>query len=128
MVSKMISVSLKARIILTVCFMALLTLVSLIPGHPKPGDYAFMWLVAKTPTLLQKTLHVCLYGVLVLLLLWSLEGRPYRVPISLIIAVAFGAIMEWCQTMVPGRFGTAYDVALDAVGAILGLIAAVILH
>ena len=124
----MTSFSLTTRIVLTLCFMALLMLVSLIPGHPKPGDSAFIWLIANTPTLIQKVLHVCLYGVLALLLAWTLEGiqpRTYRFLIALIIAVAFGAVMEWCQTKVPGRFGTVYDVALNAVGAALGLLAAV---
>ena len=122
--------SLTARIGLTLCFLALLTFLSLIPGNPQPGDSAFMWLAAKTPTLVQKALHVCLYGVLALLLAWSLESietRAYRFLSCLIIAVAFGAAMEWCQTKVPGRFGTAYDVALNAAGAFLGLLAAVIL-
>ncbi|MGD2064244.1 MAG: VanZ family protein [Nitrospirota bacterium] len=126
----MISFSLTARILLTVCFIALLTVVSLMPGDPKPGDFAFMWLVVKTPTLIQKVLHVCLYGVLTLLLVWSLENiesRPYRLLIAFLIAVAIGAVMEWCQTKVPGRFGTAYDVALNAVGAVVGLFTAVVL-
>ena len=108
--------------------MALLMLVSLIPGHPKPGDSALIWLIADIPTLLQKILHICLYGVLTLLLVWTLdsvEPRAYRFLIALIIAVAFGAVMEWCQTKVPGRYGTAFDVALDAAGAALGLLAAV---
>ena len=110
--------------------MALLTLVSLIPGHPKPGDSAFIWMVAETPTLLQKVLHVCLYGVLALLLVWTLDRiqpRTYRFLIALIIAVAFGAVMEWCQAKVPGRYGTVYDVALNAAGAALGLLAAIFL-
>ena len=107
--------------------MALLMLVSLVPGHPRPGDSAFIWLVANTPTLLQKTLHVCLYGVLALLLAWTLDdiqSRTYRFLIALIIAVTFGAVMEWCQTRVPGRYGSVYDVALNAAGAILGLLVA----
>ena len=107
--------------------MALLALVSLIPGRPQPGDSAFIWLIAETPTLLQKVLHVCLYGVLALLLVWTLDRiqpRTYRFLIALIIAVAFGAVMEWCQTKVPGRFGTVYDVALNTIGAALGLLAA----
>ncbi len=119
--------SLTTRITLTLCFMALLTLVSLIPGHPKPGDSAFIWLVAVTPTLIQKVLHFCLYGVLALLLVWTLDNiqpRTYRFLIALFIAVSFGAVMEWCQTKVPGRFGTVYDVALNAAGAALGLLAA----
>ena len=79
---------------------------------------------------MQKVLHVCLYGVLALLLLWTFEGiqsRAYRFLISFILAVAFGAVMEWCQTKVPGRFGTVYDVALNAAGAALGLLAAAFL-
>jgi len=108
--------------------MALLALVSLIPGHPKPGDSAFIWLIADIPTLMQKILHICLYGVLALLLVWtldSIEPKAYRFLIALFIAVAFGAVMEWCQTKVPGRYGTVFDVALDAAGAALGLLAAV---
>ena len=110
--------------------MALVMLASLIPGHHKPGDSVFIWMVANTPTLIQKILHVCLYGVLALLLVWTLDGiqsRTYRFLIALIIAVAFGAVMEWCQTKVPGRFGTVYDVALNVAGAALGLLAAVFL-
>jgi VanZ family protein len=110
--------------------MALLMLVSLIPGRPKPDDSTFIWLVAKTPTLIQKILHFSLYGVLVLLLAWSLESiesNTYRLLISFIIAVAFGAVMEWRQTKVPGRFGTVNDVVLNAAGAALGLLAAIVL-
>jgi hypothetical protein len=121
------SFSITTRVVLTLCFMAMLMLASLIPGHPKPGDSAFFWLVANTPTLVQKVLHVCLYGVFALLLAWTLDGiqsRNYRFLIALVIAVAFGAVMEWFQTKVPGRFGTMYDVALNAAGAALGLLAA----
>lgn len=126
----MISLPNTGRIILSVCFMAALAFVSLIPGHPKPGDSAFVWLVANTPTLVQKLSHVCLYGVLALLWVWSLESiqpKSYRFLISFFIAVTFGAVLEWGQTKVPGRFGTVIDVALDAAGASLGLLVAVFL-
>lgn len=79
---------------------------------------------------MQKALHVCFYCVLVLLLVWTFEGiesRANRFLISFVIAVAFGAVMEWCQTKVPGRFGTVHDVALNAAGAALGLLAAAFL-
>ena len=125
------SVLLTTRITLTLCFMALLMLVSLIPGHPKNGNFsAFTWLVAKTPPLMQKVLHVCLYGVLALLLLWTFEGiqsSAHRFLISFFIATAFGGVMEWCQIRVPGRFGTLHDMALNAAGAALALLAAAFL-
>jgi VanZ family protein len=124
------SLLLTTRIALTLCLMALLVLASLIPGHARPGDLAFTWLYTKTPTLLQKILHFCLYGVLALLLCWTFEGiqsRTYRFLLSYLTAVAFGAMMEWCQTRVPGRFGTVHDVAINAAGAALGLLAAAFL-
>jgi VanZ family protein len=110
--------------------MALLMFASLLPGRPQPGDAAFVWLIAKTPTLLQKGLHVGLYAALALLLAWTLEpiqSRTYRFLMAFILAVAFGAVMEWSQTRVPGRFGTVIDVALNAVGAALGVWVAVFL-
>jgi len=115
------------RIVLTLCFMAMLMLVSLIPGQPKPGNSAFIGLFASTPTLVQKALHVFLYGVFTLLLVWTLDGiqsKPYRFLIASVIAVSFGAALEWFQTKVPGRFGTLYDVALNTAGAALGLLVA----
>jgi hypothetical protein len=124
------SFSLTFRIVMTICYLAVLALLSLIPGPDKPGDSAFIWLVANTPTLIQKILHVCLYGVLTLLLAWTLDGvgsKTYRFLIALIIAVSFGALMEWCQTKVPGRYATLYDVGLNAAGAVIGLLFAVFL-
>lgn len=126
----MISFSSTSRIVLTLCFMAMLMLVSLIPGVSKSGDSVFFGLLANTPTLVQKVLHVCLYGVFALLLVWTLDGiqsKTYRFLIALVIAVAFGAAMEWLQTKVPGRFGTLYDVALNTAGAALGLLVAALI-
>ncbi|MCG6900823.1 MAG: VanZ family protein [Gammaproteobacteria bacterium] len=123
----MTSLLLTDRILLTLCFMLLLVIASLIPGYNGPGDFAFTWLFTKTPKLLQKLLHFCLYGVLALLLFWTFDGtqsRASRLLVSYLIAVAFGAVMEWCQTRVSGRFGTMQDVAINAAGAALGLLLA----
>jgi VanZ family protein len=114
----------------TLVLTGVIMLVSLLPGSSRHGDYPFSWLVTKTPTLLQKVLHVCLYAILALLLVWTLDDiqpREYRLLIAFILAVAFGAVMEWCQTLVPGRYGTVFDVALNAAGAALGLLAAAFL-
>ena len=125
----MTSISPTGRILITVCFMALLLAASIIPGRAEPGDSVFVWLVAKTPTLLQKTLHVCLYGVLTFLLKWTLDAtyaKPYAPVIAFAIAVFFGATLEWFQTKIPGRFGTIFDIALNAAGAAVGLLAAIL--
>lgn len=126
----MTSFSLTTRIIFTLCFMGLITLASLIPCSSRPGGFALFRLVTKTPALMQKVLHVCIYGILALLWVWTLDGihsEAYRLLVAFIIAVAFGGVMEWCQTMVAGRFGTMFDVALNMAGATLGLLAAVLL-
>ena len=68
--------------------------------------------------------------VLSWLLVWTLEGIPvvaWRYVIAFIVASGFGALMEWCQTRVPGRFGTLADVGLNTAGAVIGLLAALLL-
>jgi VanZ family protein len=118
------------RLAFTVTFMAILSVVSLIPGRAQPGDSVFVWLVASTPTLLQKILHLLLYAVLTLLWAWtleSIESKLLRLGIAVSIAVCFGAAMEWYQTKIPGRFGTIFDVALNAVGALIGVLTAIFL-
>jgi len=110
--------------------MALLALASVIPGYAKSGDPVYVRLVAKTPVQIQKLLHVCLYAVLMLLLVWALENiqtTTCRLLCSFVLAVSFGAVMEWCQTKVPGRFGTIHDIALNAAGAAIGLLVAIFL-
>jgi len=116
--------------LITAGFMALLLAASIVPGRAQPGDSVFVWIVAKTPTLIQKALHLCLYCMLTLLWAWTLEAiqsKLHRLVIAVCIAVCFGAAMEWFQTRIPGRFGTIYDIGLNAVGALLGLVAAFLL-
>jgi len=70
----MTSVSLTTRLTITLCFMALLMAVSIIPGHTQSDDSVLIRLVAKTPKLLQKVLHFLLYGVLTMLWVWTLDA------------------------------------------------------
>lgn len=118
------------RLVITLCFMALLLVASVIPGQAQPGDSVFVWIVAKTPTLLQKSLHLLFYGALAFLLSWSFEPMQsnfQRLLAALVVTVCFGALMEWLQTSVPGRYGTILDVALNAAGALIGLVVATFL-
>ena len=111
--------------------MALIALLSLTLGRYELGDSRLVWLVAETPNTLQKTFHIIFYGTLTLLLLWTLAGLQSRIVkllTALTLAVAFGIVMEWGQTMVPGRFGTLFDVLLNSAGIFLGLLASIFLH
>ncbi len=115
------------RLLITLMFMVALLIASVIPGRLQPGDSVFVWMVAATPGLVQNVLHVCLYAVLTTLWAWTLEpleSVPARLFVALTLAVGFGALMEWFQTSIPGRFGTFYDVMLNAAGATIGLVVA----
>ena len=59
--------------------------------------------------------------------MWSLEAvesRTARIALTFVLTVGLGAILEWYQTLVPGRFGTIVDALLNAIGAIAGLLLA----
>ena len=72
-----------------------------------------------------------LYGSLSGLWYWVLAPLPlrpsYRILTAFVIAVGFGAINEWRQIHLPGRYGTLADVLLNAMGAGLGLLVAVLM-
>ncbi len=118
------------RLIVTLGSMVVIFGLSSIPGDPRPEDSAFVWLVAKTPSFIQKIGHLVSYGGLSWLWFWTLEGvliRPhYRIVAAFLIAAGFGAFNEWYQTHVPGRFGSVVDVILNSVGAALGLLIALL--
>ncbi len=112
--------------------MAGLFVLSSIPGYTHTADWGGLaWLVAQTPPLLQKTMHVLLYAGLAWLLFWTLEparfAPRFRALTAFVVAVAFGAFNEWHQLALPGRFGTVWDVVLNAGGAAVGVIVAVLL-
>ena len=116
----------------TVCllFVGLVVALSLAPGVARPGDSIFVWIVTNTATPVQKLMHVIVYAVLALLWVWTLqtiESAVSRFGLALTIAVGLGALLEWYQTQVPGRFGTVGDVLLDLAGSLIGLLAAFLL-
>ena len=111
----------------TLVFAALVIALSITPGVARPGDNAFVWLVVSTPAPLQKLMHVVVYATLALLWMWTLasvESRAVRITLVILITVGLGAILEWHQTRVPGRFGTVFDVLLNIIGTLIGIIAA----
>jgi VanZ family protein len=118
------------RWLLTAAFVALTVVLSVTPAQTKPDDTVFHWLVTNTSTWLQNILHVLFYATLTAMFVWSMEGlasRRLRMILALVCAVAIGAVLEWYQLRVPGRFGNLGDVLLNAGGAVLGIIAAIFL-
>ena len=119
------------RLIPLAALIAVIYVLSSVRGYAQPKDSSLAWLVANTPMPVQKLMHVLLYAILSALIYWILEKltlRPsHRLAAAFIVAVAYGAFNEWRQLQLPGRFGTAMDVALNALGAGLGLLVAMLI-
>ena len=112
------------RMIATLMLIAFIVALSVIPGRAQPGDSAFVWLVSITPVPLQKLMHGVAYATLTLLWMWTLDKinfMPLRIALAFTVSVGIGAVLEWYQTSVPGRFGKLTDVMINAVGSIVGL-------
>jgi len=123
--SQFLSLPALYRWLLTILFVGLVVILSVTPGRAQPGDSIFVWLVVNTPTPLQKLMHVAIYAALALLVMWSLEAvesRTARIALTFVLTVSLGAVLEWYQTLVPGRFGTIIDALLNAIGAVAGLL------
>ena len=69
--------------------------------------------------LLRKLAHAVEYALLGLLLARA-AGRP---AVALALGVGYAALDELHQTLVPGRVGSPVDVAIDAAGVALGVLA-----
>ena len=113
-----------------VIFVTALVVVSVTPARSQPGDSVFEWLVVATPMPLQKLLHVALYALLAFLLAWAMENVESRLlkhAAAFTLTVSLGATLEGLQTRIPGRFGTLTDALLNAGGAVLGVLLAVLL-
>lgn len=119
-----------SRWFITLSFIVLLIVLSVTPGNSQKDDSIFVWLVASTPTLVQKIMHIAAYAALAFLWVWTLEHikqEPARLVTAFVLTLALGIALEWFQTMIPGRFGTLFDIVLNSLGALAGLTAAALL-
>jgi len=76
--------------------------------------------------LLKKGAHLVEYAVLAVLWWLTLSPRarsPWAAALAWVLSVAYAASDEYHQTFVLGRHGRLADVAIDALGALLGMVA-----
>ena len=71
----------------------------------------------------QNLLHIPAYGLLALLWILTLRSRGYSEHHSMWIAVllssAYGAVIEFVQILIPGRFASFTDFLLNLTGILL---------
>jgi hypothetical protein len=109
------------RLLLPLAYMAALLMLSSVPGRgvDSPAGAIFQWL---TPSW-QNLLHIPLYGGLAASWLWALAALPLshagRLAAVLLLTLSWAAVDELYQSTVPGRYGSATDLALNAIGACL---------
>ena len=103
---------------------------SVTPGKSQTGSSFLVRMIATTPTLLQRFMHIALYAAMAFLFAWTLEqieSDALRLSVAFSLSTGLGITLEWYQTLVPGRFGTPAAVLLNCIGAIAGVLAAFII-
>ena len=108
------------HILLPLGYMAVLLLLSSIPGDASPDNLVgkvFQWVSPGW----QNLLHIPLYAGLAASWLWALAGYPlghrHRLGISLVLTMLWAIVDETYQMGVPGRYGSLTDMALNMLGA-----------
>lgn len=97
--------------------MAMISLLSSIPGSPEEGGLKFL---ANIDPNLQNLLHIPLFGLLQFLWLkaFAKHGIPGRkiIVTCLAISLSFGCLDELHQMFVPGRYASLMDIFLNFTG------------
>ena len=97
-----------------VAWMVLIFYLSAQPDLPTP---AIDWL----DLVISSTAHLFLFGVLALLWARALGQQRFAWPVALAVVLLYALSDEFHQAFVPGRHPDPWDLACDALGAVLGL-------
>lgn len=114
--------SFKPKILLTLSYMLLVLVTSVIPMDREIRGFQF--LIDLKPTV-QNLLHIPVYAILSILFLqvtknYQLEGWK-KIALVFICAGGFGVLNEVVQIFIPGRYAGLTDMGLNFIGAILGV-------
>lgn len=101
-----------ARLLPVLAWMGLIFALSARSTLPEPPGF--------NPSLTSILGHFSVYAVLAALVWWALgPGFPAsrRIALAFGVACLYGLSDEWHQSFVPGRYPSAFDVLVDAIGA-----------
>lgn len=97
--------------------LALMALIFFLSAQPDLDSGLGIW-----DTVLRKLAHFSEYCALTLLWAWALRPVSGRaVPLAATIALLYAATDEYHQSFVADRAGTPVDVAIDALGVMVGI-------
>jgi len=98
--------------------MAGLFALSSIPDHGDGGH-----IIGLVTPAIQNFLHIPVYGILALLWIVTLRRQGFSTQRSMMLAIllssAYGAVIEFFQILIPGRFASFTDVLLNLPGILL---------
>ena len=112
------------RMLVPIAYMALIFALSSIPSTSGAGDFGVRrpdtWLSSP----IQNSLHIPVYGLLAVLLWWSLipwaRSARLQATTACLVAGAYGVLDELHQMIVPGRSSSITDVLLNFAGVAVG--------
>tara|TARA_R110002110_G_scaffold414983_1_gene647346 strand:- start:32307 stop:32717 length:411 start_codon:yes stop_codon:yes gene_type:complete len=106
------------------CYMLGILGVSSIPGvAPIDAPHTYQ-LLAWVPPAIQNLLHIPVYAGLAVLWCWYLSSRASELwawVLSFVVTALFGALDEYYQYHIPGRYASLTDVLFNVLGAGLGV-------
>jgi VanZ family protein len=114
----------RLSVVFPVLCMAVLLLLSSIPGTLAPDDPLSFRLFAWIPAMVQNFLHIPAYALLGFAWRWYLKAwmKPARAGmLAFAAAVGFGVLEESYQSIIPGRIASLTDILFNAIGAVLGI-------
>jgi VanZ family protein len=106
----------------TLCWILLILLLTLSPGNALPETNLWEELISA-----DKVVHFMIFCILVLLMIVGFTKqyayaylRKHAVPLSLLISISYGILIEIIQIPIPGRHLEVMDMLANTIGCFLG--------
>ncbi len=117
----------KPKIAITVSYMLLILMTSLIPMDQDIRGLSFM--IGLEP-IIQSLLHIPMFAILAILSLQLFKAHqirgPKRITLVLLFCISFGMLNEIIQIFVPGRYAGILEIGLNTIGVLCGVLLSVL--